>query len=166
MDINKAFDSVWHKGLLYKLHRLNTSKYLLYTIRNLLENRQLHVRIDNTLSFAFSSEQGLLQGAPLPYNIYFTISTATTYTTTTSGTKTKWQNSIDFTIRRRHCTYCSRQNYIESSFKTTITYWRYHDMVLQMETNAQRNEKAAFITKPSNKKRLSKHNHRRPHNWS
>lgn len=47
MDINKAFDSVWHAGLLYKLHKLNTPKHLLYTIKNLLQNRQLQVRIDS-----------------------------------------------------------------------------------------------------------------------
>jgi len=46
MNINKTFDTVWHKGLLYKLHKLDTRKYLLYTIRNLLENRQLLVRIE------------------------------------------------------------------------------------------------------------------------
>jgi len=73
MDINKAFDSVWHKGLLYKLHELKTAKYLLHIIKNLLDNRQLEVRIDSTFSFPFCPEQGLPQGSPLSpflYNIY------------------------------------------------------------------------------------------------
>lgn len=73
IDTNKAFDNVWHKGLLYKLYKLNTSDYLIHTIKNLLENRILQVRVDNTLSFEFKSEQGVPQGSPLSpllFNIY------------------------------------------------------------------------------------------------
>lgn len=73
MDINKAFDSVWHKGMLFRLYELGTPQYLLYTIRNLLNDNLLEIRINDTLSFPFSPEQGLPQGSPLSpllYNIY------------------------------------------------------------------------------------------------
>lgn len=65
MDINKAFDSVWHKGLLYKLYKLGTPEYLIYTIKNLLLERRLEVRISDTLSYDFPPEQGIPQGSPL-----------------------------------------------------------------------------------------------------
>ena len=41
----KAFDSVWHKGLLYKLEILQCSRYLIHVIKNFLEARSLTVQI-------------------------------------------------------------------------------------------------------------------------
>lgn len=73
LDINKAFDSVWHKGLLYKLHRLKIPRFLLLIIKNFLENRRLCVKINNKTSNAFTPKQGTPQGSPLSpilYNIY------------------------------------------------------------------------------------------------
>lgn len=73
MDINKAFDSVWHAGLLYKLHKLKTPDYLLHIIKNLITDRTLQIRLNDTLSSSFPQEQGLPQGSPLSpilYNIY------------------------------------------------------------------------------------------------
>jgi hypothetical protein len=73
LDINKAFDSIWHKGLLYKLFKLNCPKYLVSIIKNYLEDRTLSVRINNHVSKEFKPEQGVPQGSPLApilYNIY------------------------------------------------------------------------------------------------
>lgn len=73
MDINKAFDTVWHAGLLYKLFMLGIPKYLIFTIKNLLSDRQLEIRINDTHSTPFTPKQGLPQGSPLSpllYNIY------------------------------------------------------------------------------------------------
>lgn len=65
LDINKAFDSVWHEGLLYKLHSLNCPDYLLTVIRDFLNNRQISVKVNNEVSKNFSLEKGLPQGSPL-----------------------------------------------------------------------------------------------------
>lgn len=73
LDINKAFDSVWHEGLLYKLYLLNCPKYLLYVIKDYLNNRFLRVKVNSEYSTNFSTQQGVPQGSPLSpllYNIY------------------------------------------------------------------------------------------------
>ena len=73
LDINKAFDSMWHMGILYKLKRLGCPDQLIHLIKNLLEHRVLQIKIDNSLSDKFTPEQGVPQGSPLSpllYNIY------------------------------------------------------------------------------------------------
>lgn len=73
LDINKAFDSVWHHGLLFKLHKIGCPKYLVFLINSFLSRRKLRVKILNAYSDEFTPEQGLPQGSPLSpilYNIY------------------------------------------------------------------------------------------------
>lgn len=73
MDISKAFDSVWHAGLLYKLYSLNCPKYLIHFINNFLKNRLSLVKHNQKLSKSFSMQQGVPQGSPLSpilYNLF------------------------------------------------------------------------------------------------
>lgn len=73
LDINKAFDSVWHRGLLFKLDLLETPKYMTKLIRHFLEDRELSIRINNATSDKFHNAQGVPQGSPLSpllYNIF------------------------------------------------------------------------------------------------
>lgn len=73
LDINKAFDSVWHMGLLYKLKQLECPDNLIHIIRNFLELRKIKIKINNTFSEQFVPQQGVPQGSPLSpilYNIY------------------------------------------------------------------------------------------------
>lgn len=73
IDIQKAFDSVWHEGLIYKLHLFGCPRNLIILVNNFLKNRKLRVKIGGSLSEDFSPEQGLPQGSPLSpflYNIY------------------------------------------------------------------------------------------------
>lgn len=73
LDIKKAFDTVWHKGLLYKLSVVDCPGYLLWMVKVFLENRQIKVRINGIISSPLTPEQGLPQGSPLSpwlYNIY------------------------------------------------------------------------------------------------
>lgn len=73
MDIQKAFDSVWHEGLLYKLHHLDAPIYLQKIIKDFLRGRSIMVKINKYLSLPFTPQQGVPQGSPLSpllYNIY------------------------------------------------------------------------------------------------
>ncbi|CAH2208798.1 jg5228, partial [Pararge aegeria aegeria] len=49
-DVAKAFDRVWHEGLLYKLHHLVVRSSQQHLLRNYLTNRTFRYRIDGTLS--------------------------------------------------------------------------------------------------------------------
>lgn len=73
LDIHKAFDSVWHHGMLYKLMLINCPKYMLFLINDYLCDRTVQVRINDNLSQNITIQQGVPQGSPLSpllYNIY------------------------------------------------------------------------------------------------
>lgn len=73
LDIKKAFDCVWHKGLLYKMMKIGTPDHLVHLVRQFLESRKLSVKVNDEISDNFAPKQGLPQGSPLSpllYNIY------------------------------------------------------------------------------------------------
>ena len=73
-DISKAFDKVWHDGLIYKLYySLKILKFLLVFIRNFLSNRFFKVKLNGKNSDLKSIECGVPQGSvlgPLLFLIY------------------------------------------------------------------------------------------------
>lgn len=72
-DIEKAFDSVWHKGLLYKLSCLKFPLYLIKIIQSFISNRYFYVSIKNCKSNTFQILAGVPQGSvlsPTLYNIF------------------------------------------------------------------------------------------------
>lgn len=73
LDIHKAFDSVWHRGILYKLMLTNCPKGLLFLLKDFLSARTVQVKINNNFSQNITIQQGVPQGSPLSpflYNIY------------------------------------------------------------------------------------------------
>jgi retron-type reverse transcriptase len=73
LDIQQAFDKVWHKGLLYKLKKkLSGQLYLI--MKSYLSERYFQVNIDDELSAYHLIRAGVPQGSILspPYlsNIY------------------------------------------------------------------------------------------------
>jgi len=73
LDVEKAFDRVWHQGLLYKMDKLNFPAYLIKIVSSFLKNRSFHVEIRGKKSPNFSIPFGVPQGAvlsPTLYNIY------------------------------------------------------------------------------------------------
>lgn len=73
LDIKKAFDSVWHKGLLFKMKQLNIPDYLIHITKSFLSDRHLFVAINNFHSRSFVAYQGVPQGSPLSpllYNVF------------------------------------------------------------------------------------------------
>lgn len=65
LDIEKAFDTVWHQGLLYKLHMVGISPYIIKIILHYLKNRSFSVKIKNTLSDKQNISAGVPQGSIL-----------------------------------------------------------------------------------------------------
>ncbi|GFX26545.1 probable RNA-directed DNA polymerase from transposon BS [Trichonephila clavipes] len=50
VDIAKAFDKIWHDGLLSKMMRLGFSDQLIKIIHSYLNSREFRVRVENSLS--------------------------------------------------------------------------------------------------------------------
>ena len=65
LDIKKAFDKVWHKGLLYKLARSGIRGNLLVWFKSYLKDRQQRVIINGQQSNWGSVTAGVPQGSVL-----------------------------------------------------------------------------------------------------
>lgn len=65
LDIEKAFDTVWHKALLHKLDNYGLPNYLLLLINSYLTNRTFQVKINSTLSNKKHITAGVPQGSIL-----------------------------------------------------------------------------------------------------
>lgn len=73
LDVEKAFDRVWHNGLLYKMLKLGFPLQLIKTVRSFLSERTFSVFIKGQLSETKDVKYGVPQGAvlsPTLYNIY------------------------------------------------------------------------------------------------
>jgi hypothetical protein len=72
LDIQQAFDKVWHKGLLYK-HKKNLSDQLYLIMKSYLGERYFQVKIDDELSAYHLIRARVPQGSilgPLLYLIF------------------------------------------------------------------------------------------------
>jgi hypothetical protein len=63
LDISKAFDMVWHDGLLYKLHKLGVDGSMFAFIKSFLSNRTFQVMLQDSLSDVEELENGTPQGS-------------------------------------------------------------------------------------------------------
>jgi hypothetical protein len=65
LDVSKAFDRVWHDGLLFKLQQLGMSGSLLSWIKSYLSNRCQKVVIGGKTSESLPIKAGVPQGSIL-----------------------------------------------------------------------------------------------------
>ncbi|RNA44102.1 RNA-directed DNA polymerase from mobile element jockey-like, partial [Brachionus plicatilis] len=72
-DISKAFDRVWHDGLIFKLIKINLPPYLIHWIRSFLHLRSFRVKVNGHLSDQYPIKAGVPQGSvisPLLFSIF------------------------------------------------------------------------------------------------
>ena len=65
LDISKAFDRVWHAGLLHKLRSYGISGQIFGLISSFLSNRRLRVVLDGKSSQEYPVNAGVPQGSIL-----------------------------------------------------------------------------------------------------
>ena len=73
LDISKAFDKVWHEGLVFKLQQNGISGNLLNIFEDFLRNRKQRVVLNGQTSNWESIHAGVPQGSilgPLLFSIY------------------------------------------------------------------------------------------------
>ena len=74
LDISKAFDKVWHVGLLFKLSQNGISGSVLKLLENYLYNRKQRVVLNGSNSDYSSVESGVPQGSVLGPLLYLVFS--------------------------------------------------------------------------------------------
>ena len=65
LDISKAFDSVWHAGLMHKIWKQGIRGHAWYWIRCFLTNRRFRVKSNNSFSSWFPNTAGVPQGSDI-----------------------------------------------------------------------------------------------------
>ena len=63
LDVEKAYDMIWKKGVLFKFHKLGLDGNIFNWVSAFLEGRSLQVRVGDSLSDTFQVENGLPQGS-------------------------------------------------------------------------------------------------------
>lgn len=73
LNIEKAFDTIWHDGLLHKLMSFGFPLVLIKIVQSFLKNRFYYVQLFDSKSSFYNVPAGLPQGSalsPLIHNIY------------------------------------------------------------------------------------------------
>lgn len=70
LDIEKAFDRVWHEGVLYKMVKMNISPNTVKMVQSFLQNRTFTTKVDGSSSSARKILAGVSQGSCLAPTMY------------------------------------------------------------------------------------------------
>ena len=92
LDLEKAFDIVWHNGLLFKLWIAGIRGPLFKILQTFLKNRLVRTRLEGRLSHQVQPKQGVPQGSVLsPLLFIFYVAEMLTNTT---GIKYKYADDL------------------------------------------------------------------------
>ena len=69
-DVKKAFDKVWHNGLIYKLIQTGIDTPMIRILANFLHNRKAHIRLNKEKGDTFNLTAGVPQGDVLSPTLY------------------------------------------------------------------------------------------------
>lgn len=72
MDTEKAFDRVWHDGIIHKMRRLQLPKWITKIIATYLKDRKFLVKINEVKSDIKEIKAGISQGSILGLKLYNT----------------------------------------------------------------------------------------------
>ena len=73
VDLKKAYDSVWHEGLFYKLEKLGIRGNILDLIKNIYVKTKCAIKCEGKITNFFNYTKGVRQGCPLSpllFNLY------------------------------------------------------------------------------------------------
>jgi hypothetical protein len=70
LDIEKAFDTTWHSGLLYKLFKLEFSTNLIKLLGSFVSQRKFRVSVEGKISTPRVMQAGVPQGAVLSPTLF------------------------------------------------------------------------------------------------
>ena len=65
IDLEKAFDLVWHEGLLYKMKQLGFRGNVLKFLEDFLKDRSIQVRVGAAMSYTYILKNGTSNGSVL-----------------------------------------------------------------------------------------------------
>lgn len=70
LDLERAFDSVWHDGLVHKLIKNNYPVYLVKLVQSFLKNRSGYAMMNDSSSASFNIPAGVPQGSLLSPHLF------------------------------------------------------------------------------------------------
>jgi len=70
LDVQKAFDKVWHPGLIFKLISIGIPTQLVNIIKSFLQTRKFSVKVDNNFSSHRNISAGVPQGSCLSPHLF------------------------------------------------------------------------------------------------
>ena len=123
LDLEKAFDSVWQKGLLLKLWTAGIRGSLFNLLRNFLKCRLIRTILEGVLSSLIKPKQGVPQGSVLsPLLFIFFIAEKLQ---NTDGTKFKYADDSQFLVSAEtQASLCEKIQENLKSVKTWCNTWR------------------------------------------
>ena len=117
LDISKAFDHVWQKGLLAKLPMFGLHHTLIKWISSFLSDRSIAITVNGYLSNPHSTNSGVPQGSvisPIPFILFINDMLSSTPSSIFSFPDDTYLSS-DFSSNPRHLAYSNISPYRNTS---------------------------------------------------